>query len=182
NLERSRKLTTTEILEMAAAILASLGGGSVIVYSLSSFLARTISERILQNERHENDKILSEFKNRIDSLERKQALNHQQKIDLYKIISEPLANLTALITSSGITQEHMTEFDRERLNLTAKLALFASQDVFNSYNDLIDYIYDSIESQNYSFPEFRVKALALLSEMRKDIGIYEDDVTYNGSR
>ena len=112
----------------------------------------------------------------------KNSLNYQQKIELYKVVANPLIEIVALISKNGLTQEHVNEFDRQRLHVTAQLALFAPQNVFNAFNEMIDYMYNSLENRNYSFHEFRVKALAYLSEMRKDIGIYNDDVTYNGDR
>jgi len=170
------------IKEIFYQMLLPYGGWSAVVIFLSVYLSKITSKRILQDEKHKNEITLSEYQNRIESLEKKQSLNYQQKIELYKVVSEPLASLAALITSVGLTQDHLTEFDRQRLIVTARLALFASQNVFDSYNDLLDYIYNSLENQNYTFPEFREKALKLLSEMRKDIGIYSDNVSYKGSR
>jgi len=43
-------------------------------------------------------------------------------------------------------------------------------------------MYDSLENDEYSFSVFREKALSYLSEMRKDIGIYSDDISYKGHR
>jgi len=67
-------------------------------------------------------------------------------------------------------------------HITAQLALFAPHTVFNAFSDMIDYMYDSLENDEYSFSVFREKALSYLSEMRKDIGIYSDEVSYNGNR
>lgn len=175
-------MTTSDISILIQGLLVPLGGWSVILVAFSVFLSKLFSERILQQERLKNDIKLSEFKNRMESLEKKSSLNYQQKIELYKVISEPLADLIALIDASGLTLEHLHEFNRQRLNITAKLALFASQEVFDSFNNLLDYIYDSLESNSYTFGEFREQALNLLSAMRKDIGIYQDSVTYKGSR
>ncbi|MDQ6983734.1 MAG: hypothetical protein Q9M44_03360, partial [Ghiorsea sp.] len=136
----------------------------------------------LQNEKQEHDKELSQYKAQLDSLLHKDSLNYQQKLDLYKVVSNPLIELVALISKNGLTTEHVQEFDRQRLHITAQLALFAPQSVFNAFSDMIDYIYDSLENGDYSFLVFRDKALACLSEMRRDIGIYSDDVSYNGHR
>jgi hypothetical protein len=111
------------------------------------------------------------------------ALNYQQKIDLYKLVSNPLVELVALLDrKDGLIQEHLHEFNRQRLHITAQLALFAPQNVFEAFNNMIDYIYDSIETESYDFCVFRGKAMQYLSEMRRDIGIYDDNISYNGSR
>ncbi len=173
---------STEAFEIAQAVLLSIGGGSIIIFALSSFLGKVWAKRILQNEKQEHDKELSQFKAQLESLIHKDSLNYQQKLDLYKVVSNPLIELVALISKNGLTSEHVQEFDRQRLHITAQLALFAPQSVFNAFSDMIDYIYDSLENEDYSFHVFRDKALSYLSEMRKDIGIYKDEVSYNGHR
>ena len=171
-----------EAFEIAQAVLLSLGGGSILVFALSSFLGKIWAQRILQNEKMEHDRELSEFKSHIEALAHKNSLNYQQKLELYKIVSAPLVELVALITKKGLTQDHVNEFDRQRLHITAQLALFAPQNVFEAFNDMIDYIYDSLEKEDFLFHVFRIKALTFLSEMRKDIGIYKDSVSYKGHR
>ncbi len=173
----------TEAFEIAQAILLSLGGGGAIILTLSSFLGKMWAQRILQEEKAEHNKELSRFKSQLDALVQKRSLNYQQKIELYKVTSSPLVELTSLITtSSGLKESHLIEFDRQRLHIVAQLSLFAPQNVFDAFNDTIDYLYDSFEQDNFSFQEFRIKALRFFSEMRKDIGIYSDEVTYNGHR
>ena len=66
---------------------------------------------------------------------------------------------------------------------TALLALFAPQEVFNKYNEMIDYIDDFFEGeQEWAFDTFRQKALVFLSEVRRDVGLYQDEIRYSGTR
>ena len=61
--------------------------------------------------------------------------------------------------------------------------MFSPADVFIEYNNMIDYIYDSVEGkQEWSFDIFRNKALIFLSKIRHDIGLYEDSIEYHGTR
>ncbi|EGR0261289.1 TPA: hypothetical protein ACGFXO_003534 [Vibrio cholerae] len=173
---------STTAFEIAQAVLLSVGGGGIIIFALSSFLGKIWAQRILQNEKQEHDKELSQFKAQLDSLVQKDNFNYQQKLELYKVVGSPLIEIVALISKNGLTMEHIDEFDRQRLHITAQLALFAPQAVFHSFSDMIDYIYDSLEQGNYSFHIFRDKALIFLSEMRKDIGIYGDEISYKGHR
>jgi len=174
---------STEPFEIAQAVLLSLGGGGAIVFGLSSFLGKFWAQKILQSEKKEHDKEIAQFRTELDQLASVKALNYQQKIDLYKLVSNPLVELVALLDKKdGITPEHLHEFNRQRLHITTQLALFAPQNVFEAFNNMIDYVYDSIETGSYDFGVFRDKALQYLSEMRRDIGIYNDNVSYNGSR
>jgi hypothetical protein len=173
----------TEAFEIAQAVLLALGGGGLIILGLSSFLGKVWAQRILETEKSEHEKEISEFKAQLSSLAHQKSLNYQQKLDLYKVVSNPLVELVALINKQeGLTEAHVHEFDRQRLHITAQLALFAPLNVFESFNSMIDYIYDSLEKGDFEFEVFRVKALSYLSEMRKDIGIYQDEVSYNGHR
>ncbi|QFU22728.1 hypothetical protein FM038_011555 [Shewanella eurypsychrophilus] len=150
---------STEAFEIAQAILLSLGGGGVIIFALSSFLGKMWAQRILQCEKSEHDKELSEFKSQLDTLVQKRSLNYQHKIELYKVTTAPLVEFTSLITTSGLTKDHLIEFDRQRLHIVAQLSLFAPQNVFDAFNDTVDYLYDALEQDNYSFSEFRIKVL-----------------------
>ena len=77
----------------------------------------------------------------------------------------------------------MKGFDKDRLSTTALLAMFAPDVVFNEYNNMIDYVYDAVEGkQKWGFDIFREKALKFLSEVRRDIGLYDDSVSYSGTR
>ena len=77
----------------------------------------------------------------------------------------------------------MQAFDKDRLSTTALLAMFAPGNVFNEYNNMIDYVYDAVEEkQPWSFDIFRGKALIFLSEVRRDIGLYNDNLSYSGTR
>ena len=171
-----------QAFEVAQALLLSLGGGGLIVLGLSSYLGKVWAKRILQNEKQQHEKDLSEFKNKLEALTARSALNYQQKIELYKVVSTPLIELVVQIAKDGLTQDHVDDFDRARLQITAQLALFAPVSVFDAFNDMVDYLYNSLEQDDYSFAVFRDKALGYLSEMRKDIGIYSDSVGYSGSR
>lgn len=112
--------------------------------------------------------------------------NHllMQKIALYKEVANPVIDLIVKAQHAGhLTQADLQQFDKDRLSTTALLAMFAPVNVFNEYNKMIDYIYDAVEGkQKWGFDIFRDKALAFLSGVRVDIGLYEDTVEYNGKR
>ena len=174
---------STEAFEFAQAVLLSIGGGAALIFTLSSFLGKVWAERILLSVKTLHEKEVTEFRNKLETLAQQKSHNYKEKLELYKVVSVPLVELVALLSKEqGLTHEHVEDFDRQRLHITVQLALFAPQNVFSSFNDLIDYLSSCLENDKYTFSEFRIKALAFLSEMRKDIGIYTDNVEYRGSR
>lgn len=173
-----------EIISIGASVIASLGGGALIVFGMSSWLGKLWANRLMLDEKAKHDKDLTELKSK---LEKDAELNNhllKQKIELYKEVANPVIKfISSAEHKGGISPEDLKEFDVSRLSTTALLAMFAPKEVFIKYNDMIDYIYNSTElKDSWSFETFRTKALIFLSEVRKDIGLYEDEITYNGSR
>ena len=68
-----------EAFEIAQALLLSIGGGAVIIWGLSSYIGKIWAKRILQNEKQEHEKELSEFKSKLEALTAKNSLNYQLK-------------------------------------------------------------------------------------------------------
>lgn len=123
-------------------------------------------------------------KSYIDKKQEKSTITNKEKIALYKEISEPIIELVISIEiNNGPAKEILIPFEKKRLSITAQLALFAPQNVFDDYNAMIDYLYNSLDAKDiYTFVEFRKYAMKLLSSMRKDIGIYKNEIIYNGNR
>lgn len=65
-----------QIFEVAGAILMSLGGGSVIVFGLSSWLGKVWANRILENEKKAHQLEIENYKSQLaKSLEQVKSLN-----------------------------------------------------------------------------------------------------------
>lgn len=177
-------MNTEQAFEIAQAILLSLGGGAAIVFGLSNWLGKIWAYKLMAAERTKNEEELEHLKTELKETLEQTNINYRHKIDLYKTVSIPIVDLIVLIEHTGnLSSEQLVEFDKQRLLITTQLAMFAPNTVFNKFNDFIDYIYNSIEGkEKYSFATFRELALEFFSEIRKDIGIYSDDVAYSGSR
>jgi len=172
-----------EIFNIAGAVIISIGGGALLIFGLSSFLGKIWAERILLSEKITHEKELTNFKNQLELLSEQKSFTYKEKLELYKVVSLPIVKLVTLLSKEkGLTPEHLDEFELERLNITVQLALFAPKSVFYSFNEVIDYIYNNLENGKYTYSEFRSKALLFLSEMRKDIGLYNDTLEYHGTR
>ncbi len=147
---------------------------SAILIGALTWLSKHIFKSLL-------DKDIEKYK---DELNHK-SINYKEKIDLYKEVSKPIINLIVTIehNQGQIQKDLIISFEKDRLFISTQLAMFAPTNVFNSFNDLIDYIYNSLESkEEYTFKQLRNISMKLLTDIRKDIGIYKDEITYNGNR
>ncbi|WP_309399080.1 hypothetical protein [Cerasicoccus maritimus] len=172
------------MIETIKTIVISIGGISVLLVGLSSWLGKIWADKLMASYKARHDRELSEIRIQLTSeLEHK---NHLliQKIELYKQVSSPLIALIVKAKhQNNLTNEDLEGFDIQRLETAALLCMFAPNKVFEEYNLIIDYIYDSFEGkQTWEFSTFRNKALIFLSEIRRDINLHNDDVTYTGSR
>jgi hypothetical protein len=78
-------MTPKEILEVALTVIASLGGGGVIVFGLSGYLGKRWADRALEKERHEYTKLNMEFTQQLDLATRRiqielDAIGHLHKL------------------------------------------------------------------------------------------------------
>jgi hypothetical protein len=177
-------MTTEMIFEVAGAILLSLGTGGAIVLGLSSWLGKVWAERLMAKETAKHNHELEQLRSSLQIQADQSAQTYRQKIDLYKEVGAPLIELLVKTQDIGsIRVVDMQAFEKSRLNTTALLAMFAPAAVFNEYNTMIDYVYDCAEGkETWSFAEFRTRALKFLSLIRDDIGLYNDALSYTGSR
>jgi hypothetical protein len=198
-------MEATEIFSLIGAVLFSIGGGGAIVLLLSSFLGKVWANRIMAKEsaEHEtklaelradlqkvNDSELSKIRNELDIYKQKHIKGHSDKIEIYRAVVDIVANFIAeldSINSNNLTpndfQKKFENFNRDRLRVYGYLAMLAPQNVLDSFDELIAYVFEVIEgAKPYDFKEVRSLALIMLNNVRNDIGIDLTPVQYNGNR
>lgn len=182
-------MNTDEIFKVAAAIIASLGGGVLIIAACANWLAGIWAKRMLQNERAKHSEKLESIKTELDLLKQKDVTRHHDKLSTYrdviKIISEILRELEAVATGrqQNITDEAEKYFSINRTKAYGYIALVSNQEVMDRYNDLFDFLIPIIyEGKQGAWAEMRSKADDMLNAMRRDLGINEGDITYRGER
>jgi GTPase involved in cell partitioning and DNA repair len=138
----------------------------------------------LEKEKARYQQDLENFKAKLDRDSERAAQTLREKLSLYKEVANPIIDLIVLAkVDSTADAQILREFEIKRLATTAQLGMFAAVSVYEAYNKVIDYLFDCLEQKRqYAFPEFRTLAHNLLSEMRKDIGIFNDDLVYRGNR
>ena len=155
-------------------ILKLLGSATIVIGAVA-WLTR-------EGMKHLINKDIELYKNELKHQSEKTSITYREKIDLYKEVIDPIIEFI-LMEKEIKNKEKIIFLEKKRLLITSQLVMFSTDNVFQLYNELIDYIYDSMEgSIEYSYEEVRQKSMKLLSEIRKDIGIYSDEISYKGSR
>ena len=121
-----------------------------------------------------------EFKEELSRISDQERISYEVKLSMYQQAVVPIIDV---INQQILTPDKLKEFESKRMEVHAHLAMFAPISVIQAYSRLIDYVLDSMEKPEiYSFSTFRNYAFECLSEIRKDIGIHSDSVTYDGHR
>jgi hypothetical protein len=83
-------MTAKEVFEVAAAVIASLGGGGVIVFALSGYLGKRWADRALEKQKQEYAQLNIAFTNQLDIATRRLqvALDTQGLFQRLRIESE----------------------------------------------------------------------------------------------
>ena len=189
-----------EILKIATAIIASLGGSALLLGAFSHWLGGLWAKRMLQDERakHEqslqelkakNEAALEDLKAQIDTLKQKELNRYFDKLAIYKdvihIVSEMLRELEAMasLKQASINPEVEHSFALNRNKAYGYISLVSCQEVLDKYNDMIDFFIPIVyEGGEATWEEMRDKADSMLNSMRKDLGINEGNIVYRGAR
>ena len=179
--------------------ITAMGGAAVIAGAFAAWLSKVFANRNLERmksrlnrelEQRKADmrlgveKELAELNNELAILREKTLTTHRDKIELYQSVSEPLIDLVNRIEcEQNLAENILVEFNRQRLQIHARLVLFAPQNVLDAYDAFVDYVFDSLERPNrYDWSVIRSRGLKLLNEMRADIGMATGDALYKGNR
>tara|TARA_R110002049_G_scaffold308857_1_gene514520 strand:+ start:1359 stop:1907 length:549 start_codon:yes stop_codon:yes gene_type:complete len=178
-----------EYFKIAAAVIASLGGSALLLAAFSNWLGGIWAKRMLQNERAKHSETLENIKKELDLLKQKELSRHFDKLAIYKdvvhIVSEILRELEAVTISKQrkINPDIVHAFALNRNKAYGYIVLVSSQEVMDSYNEMIDCFIPIIyEGKESTWEALRTKADAMLNTMRTDLGIQDSKVIYRGAR
>lgn len=183
---------------IGSSLFAVLSAGAIIM-GLASWLGKIWAERILRKESHDLQEKLNETRHRLDVslrasereldlIKEMHASVRNDKVVIYReavdIIAALLAKLDAHETNRLPPDEaakHFDSFNEQRIRLYGYMAMFAPQSVMDAQDDLIDHLLQvSHGTEPYQWETVRLKALALINEVRRDVGIDKSSITYNG--
>jgi len=199
-------MTAAEIFKIAAAIIASLGGGGIIVAALANWLGRLWAERLMAKEKSKfegelaelrsklernNQECLTRLKTELDISRETFLKHHNDKLGTYAfacgLVADFLADLDMIRRGQKPDGNVLDRFNRNRLKAHGHLAILAPQEVMDSYDALIDEIFFITERNPPKTPqedwvEIRRLAYSLINAMRKDVGIDKSAIEYRGRR
>lgn len=178
-----------DIFKISAAIIASLGGGVLIIAVCSNWLAGIWAKRMLENERAKHSEKLESIKTELDLLKQKDVTRHNDRLSTYRdvirMVSEILRELeaVALGKQEKISKEAEIKFSINRNISYGYISLVSNQEVMDKFNELFDFLIPVIyEGEQGAWEDMRTKADAMLNAMRRDLGINDGDIIYKGKR
>lgn len=194
-------MTTDNSWAVVLQIIASLGGGGLIVAGLSSWLGKLWADRLMARERadheaqlarlranleHQNQTQIEALRTELRVTEEKHLKGFQDRVAIYRmavdIVADFLGDLDRYLQAGqAIPEERYDMFNRMRMKAYGYLAMLASQRVMDAYDQLADHLLQIVGGQqSYEWDEVRRLALGLLNAVRVDIGLDPSPIKYNG--
>lgn len=194
----------TEFFKFIGAILASLGGGAVILLAFSSWLGKVWAARLMARERARHEKDLENLRNdlqikqneRLETLRNELSIfkethlkEHSEKMAIYRAVIDIVATILAELESvtlgrkerisSGLVQS----FEIERLKAYGYLGMLAPQEVMDAQDALMDHLLGIIyDGKTSNWVSIRDRSLNFLNAVRNDVGINKSQIEYRGER
>jgi len=194
-------MTTSDIANIALAILGSLGIGGGIVFGLSSFLGKVWADRLMAKETHTHEKELADLRANLENknqhyieglkadlniYQEKHLRGFNDKIQTYRLMTDIISEILGdydkvILTKQSVPFDRLDVTNRARIRVYGYLGMMAPQSVMDAQDQLFDYLIQVAGGrQLYDWSKARQLALVLLNEIRKDIGIDVKPIAYNG--
>lgn len=189
-----------EVANIALTIIASIGTAGLILLGLSNWLGKVWANRLMESERHKHEEALSElraklehsnqqsiewFKSDLNIFKEKHLKGFHDKIQVYRlmidIISDILGDYDSFVfTGQPLPRERLDALNRARIRVYGYIGMIAPQSVMDAQDKLIDYLIQVSRGESYVWLKVRELSLNLINEVRKDVGIDINPITYNG--
>ena len=146
------------------------------------------NQKALANIQHQQTESIEWFKSDLNIFKDKHLKGFNDKLICYRelinLIADTLGTLDShMINGKALTPEYLANANLQRLKIYGYTAMIAPQPVMDAQDNLIDFLLEIIEGRKpYEWSEVRNKALNLINEIRKDIAIDINPISYNGSR
>lgn len=182
-------MESTDVSTFLATVLASIGGGAVLVIAISSYIGKVWATTFLEKERHKLGAELEKTKKELDIVKETTLKFKNDKLQTYRdvvdVVSELLASLDAWEAGRICADEaarRYDDFNEKRIKVYGYLAMLAPQEVIDAQDRLMDYLLRvAAAKEKYEWKTVRQLSIAFLNEIRIDVGIDKRPIEYNGT-
>lgn len=194
-------MTLQEVLTIGAWVVASLGGGGLIVLGLSSFLGKVWADRLMESERArhnqelerlratlsaENEKAVAQMRTELEIYRERHLKAHRDKVEMYRMATDIIAAILAnfdrahRLTPAQAAQA-LDSFNLDRIRLYGYLAMMVPQEVMDAHDALIDHlILIANGTVPYQWQQVRTLGIQFVNAVRKDLAIDAQAIEYRG--
>ncbi|WP_342315390.1 hypothetical protein [Lysobacter sp. FW306-1B-D06B] len=129
---------------------------------------------------------LEHLKSELGITSAKRMRDAQDKMAIYRLVVDIVADILSDFDLSQDNtlpdaRERFDRFNRGRMKAYGYMAMLAPQKVMDAFDEVIDHLLEIAQgTRNYHWPEVRELAIALVDEIRKDVGLDQDAIRYNG--
>jgi hypothetical protein len=146
--------------------------------------------RDIEQLRSQAGEQLARLTAQLDTMKQTELRIHSDKLTIYRaavdIVADMVATLEKYQTGSLNPVERNAATDRfykSRLQLYGYLGMLAPQPVMDAQDAMMEFLLEVINGERAgNWTEMRNRALRLLNEIRKDVGIDKNAIEYRGSR
>ncbi|MGF1733719.1 hypothetical protein [Photobacterium kasasachensis] len=176
------------VFKLITAALASVGGATAIIFGASNKLGKFWAQKILEQEKNKLAAELEATKRELDLAKDKLLSSHNDKVAIYRMVIDTVAEILSSFDAwhekeinAKESQQAFQSFNKSRIKLYGYLGMLAPQNVMDAQDRLIDHLL-LVHHKNapYDWCEVRELSIALINEVRQDMGIDTNPISYNG--
>jgi hypothetical protein len=192
-----------DALEIGSVVIASLGGGALLIFSMSNWLGRVWADKLMQAERARHDADLEQLRaqlhtetsNEIELVKRRldiATMSHlrevQEKVAIYRSVVDLVAEMLGDFDRAHLdekafpdAQERYDRFNKGRMKAYGYMAMFAPQPVMDAFDSIVDHLMLILSgNEPYEWKKVRVLAIRMINAIRQDVGLDKSPIEYRG--
>ena len=145
------------------------------------------NQKLLADIKHQQEQSIEVVKFDLNIFKEKHLKGFNDKLQAYRlmidIIAEVLGDFDSYTTTGKpFPPERFDALNRARIRMYGYIGMIAPQPVMDAQDQLIDYLLQVAHGKSvYHWLTVREYGLVLINEVRKDIGIDINPITYNGT-
>lgn len=144
------------------------------------------NQKVLADIKHQQEQSLEFVRHDLTIFKEKHLKGFNDKFQVYRLMIDIIAEVLGDFDSFSTTgkpfpQERFDALNRARIRMYGYIGMIAPQAVMDAQDQLIDYLLQVAHGRKvYEWIVVREYGLVLINEIRKDIGIDINPITYNG--